>query len=202
MRTSRVIQGITMPGGWHKPEKDRLGRDMPQPIRATSYKDLINAVTKFRADNIIPIGDVKAEVDEYICTNFPRMCHRSQADISVTVDMPNTHMKTVTDRMIQTMDAQIREHSIEELELKQEAQRRAEICRRCRFNVRWNTGCGSCREAVNRMSMILRSGNSVPHERELHACQILGHENRSAVWLKLEKIGRSPELPGFCWARR
>jgi hypothetical protein len=191
-----------MPGGWHKPEKDRLGRDMPHPISALSYPLLIDAVIKFRADNVIPIGDVKAEVDDYICTNFPRMCHGSNADISVTVDVPKTHMRTVTDNMIQTMDEQIKEHSVENLELKQEAQRRSEICRRCRFNVKWNTGCGSCREAVNRMSMILRSGNSVPHERELHACQILGHENRSAVWLKLDKIKRSPELPGFCWARR
>lgn len=191
-----------MPDGWHKPEKDRLGRDMPHPIRAMTYRDLIDAVTKFRADNVIPIGDVKADVDEYICSNFPHMCHKSKAEIRVSVDIPKTHLRTVTDRMIQTMDDQIKDHSVEDLELKQEAQRRAEICRRCRFNVRWNTGCGSCREAVNRMSMILRSGNSVPHERDLHACQILAHENHSAVWLKLDKIKHRPDLPGFCWARR
>lgn len=197
-----VIESMIMPGGWHKPEKDRLGRDMPEPIRAPTYRALIEAVIKFRADNVIPIGDVKAEVDEYICKTFPRSCHHFEGVSRIEVSSEVSHARTLTDDMIQTMDAQLQDHSIEELELKQEAQRRASICASCQYNVRWNSNCGSCVEAVNRMSAMLRAGNSLPRERDLRACQILRHENRSAVWLRMDKIKKNPDVPGFCWARQ
>ena len=197
-----VIESMVMPGGWHKPEKDRLGRDMPEPIRAPTYRALIDAVIKFRADNVIPIGDVKAEIDQYICTTFPRMCHQFEGVSRIDIKSEPSPIRTLTDDMIQTMDAQLQDHSIEELELKQEAQRRANICADCQYNVRWNSNCGSCVEAVNRMSAMLRAGNSLPRERELRACQILRHENRSAVWLRMDKIKKNPDVPGFCWARQ
>jgi len=197
-----VIEAMVMPGGWHKPEKDRLGRDMPEPISAQTYRSLIDAVIKFRADNVIPIGDVKAEIDQYICTAFPRMCHQFEGVSRIDIASEPSPIKTLTDDMIQTMDGQLQDHSTEELELKQEAQRRASICAGCQYNVRWNSNCGSCVEAVNRMSTILRAGNSLPRERDLRACQILRHENRSAVWLRIDKIKTNPDLPGFCWARR
>ena len=202
----QVIESIVMPGGWHKPEKDRLARDMPEPIRASTYRALIEAVIKFRADNIIPIGDVKSEVDEYICLAYPHMCHSIVgAEVSIHV----THgprspavSKTLTDEMIQEMDRQLTNHSSENLELRQEAQRRADICRKCQFNVRWNNSCGSCVEAVNRISTILRSGQDVVHSRELRACQILKHENRSAVWLRIDGRASNPDLPPRCWAKQ
>jgi hypothetical protein len=202
----QVIESIVMPGGWHKPEIDRLGREMQEPVRASTYQALIEAVTKFRADNVIPIGDVKDEIDEYICTNFPHMCHSIVgADVTIHVShgprQPRS-AKTLTDEMIQTMDQQLSNHSSENLELRQEAQRRADICRKCQYNVRWNNSCGSCVEAVNRMSTILRSGQDVVHSRELRACQILKHENRSAVWMRLSGAARNPDLPQHCWAKR
>lgn len=202
----QVIESIVMPGGWHKPEKDRLGRDMPEPIRAATYRALIDAVAKFRADNMIPIGDVKTEIDNYICLTFPHMCH-SIIGAEVTIQISHgprsvATAKTLTDEMIQTMDQQLTNHSSENLELRQEAQRRADICRRCQFNAKWNNSCGSCVEAVNRLSTILRAGQDVTHSRDLKACQILKHENRSAVWLRLDGIASNPNLPQHCWAKR
>lgn len=200
---NNVIESLVMPGGWHKPELDRLGRPMPQPIRANTYRELIANVTKFRADNVIPIGDVKAEVDEYICKNFPHMCHNIDgATISITITHHPSPIKTLTDDMIQWLDSRVENHSSDELELRSEAQRRADICRRCKFNTRWNDNCGSCNEAVKRLSSILRVGNDVGHSRQLKACQILRHENRAAVWLRMEKIGNNPDLPQHCWAKR
>jgi hypothetical protein len=196
----RVITSMVMPGGWHKPEVDRLGRQFPQPVRAATYELLIMAVAKFRADNSIPVGDPKKDVDDYICTAFPRMCHDFKSDASVTIAIPQA--VTLTDRMLQKMEKQLENHSEERLELKQEATRRADICRGCQFNVRWNTGCGACFEAVNRMSATLRMGRHAPRDRDLRACRILQHENRSAVWLRLDYIGTSSDLPGFCWARK
>lgn len=192
-----------MPGGWHKPEKDRLGRDMSEPIRASTYSDLINAVIKFRIDNVIPVGDVEQEIEDYICGNWPHMCHDVPgAQVTVTVEHVSTSAYTLTDRMIQWLDDATEDHSIENLELRSEAQRRAEICLHCPYNVRWNDSCGSCSDAVNRMSTILRVNEDVPKGDKLRACQILHHENRAAVWLRLDKLGNSAELPGHCWVKR
>ena len=197
---SRVIEAVVMPGGWHKPEKNRLGQDMPQPVRADTYKMLVQAVIKFRADNIIPIGDVESDVEEYICSNFPHMCHNVPgASVTVTVTRGPSQAQTRTDRMLQWLDGQISDHSAEKLVLRSEAQRRADICRKCPYNVRWNEGCGTCAEAVNRLSTILRSGNDTPHGKDLKCCQVLNHENRAAVWLPLSS--HDPNLPGRCWVK-
>ncbi len=197
-----VIESIVMPGGWHKPEKDRLGRDMPEPIRAETYQKLLQAVTRFRVDNVIPIGDVRRDVNEYICSNFPHMCHPiAGAQVDVSIEQHPVGTKTLTDQMIQWMDGAMVNHSQEFLELSMEAQRRADICLKCRFNTRWNSSCGSCLDAVNRMSTVLRMGNDVPRGHKLKACQLLHHENRSAVWLKRERINKSLDLPNNCWAK-
>jgi GH24 family phage-related lysozyme (muramidase) len=196
-----VIQSIVMPGGWHKPEKDRLGRDMPEPIRADTYKELIEAVVKFRADNMIPIGNVREEVNEYICSSYPHMCH-GVPGAEVTITVTQGTVQSLTDEMIQWLDRQVENHSPETLELAEEAQRRAAICKMCPYNIQWNSGCGSCSDAVNRLSTILRVGKTLSNASQLRACQILKHENRAAVWLRLDKIGNSPELPGECWAKR
>lgn len=197
-----VIESVVMPGGWHKPEKNRAGMVMPAPIRADTYKQLIEAVIKFRADNVIPIGDAKADVDEYICSNFPHMCHPELPyTVEVYVDNKSNEIKTLTDHMLQWLDKTIEHHSIDNLEMRTEALRRADICLGCRYNTKWNSSCGSCSEAVGRMSNILRLGNDVPRGHKLKACQILKHENRAAVWLKKEKIMRSNDVPNHCWAK-
>ena len=197
-----VIESVVMPGGWHKPEKNRAGIDMPEPIRADTYKQLIEAVIKFRADNVIPIGDAKADVDEYICSNFSHMCHPELPyTVEVHVDNKSNEIKTLTDHMLQWLDRTIDHHSIDNLEMRTEALRRADICLGCRYNTKWNSNCGSCSEAVGRMSNILRLGNDVPNGQKLRACQILKHENRAAVWLKKEKIMRSNDVPNYCWAK-
>jgi hypothetical protein len=191
-----------MPGGWHKPEKNLAGLDMTAPIRADTYKQLIEAVIKFRADNVIPIGDAKADVDEYICANFSHMCHPELPyTVEVYVDNKSNEIKTLTDHMLQWLDKTIDHHSIDNLEMRTEALRRADICLGCRYNTKWNSNCGSCSEAVGRMSNILRLGNDVPRGHKLKACQILKHENRAAVWLKKEKIMRSNDVPNHCWAK-
>lgn len=200
---SRVIQSIVMPGGWHKPEKDRSGRDLPEPVRADTYKDLIAAVAKFRADNVIPIGDVEADVENYICQNFPHMCHNVPgAEVTVTISTGNkSAFQTLTDRTIQWLDEKIDNHSIDKLVLAPEAKRRADICAKCKFNQRWNSNCGACFEAITRMSSVLRYGNDVPNGKDLYSCQILGHENRSAVWLKASELKTSHDLPQPCWCK-
>lgn len=199
-----VIESVVMPGGWHKPEKDRLGQDLPEPIRADTYKKLIEAVVQFRLDNSIPLGDVKAEVDEYICTTFPHMCHYIEnARVVITVGKPPPNRRpSLTDDIIQWFVRVLKDHSIDKLVTPDVAKQRAEICRKCKLNIRWNESCGSCVETINRSSALVRFGQDVPHGKELKGCQVLRHENRSAVWLKDEFLESDDSLPSYCWARK
>jgi hypothetical protein len=199
---SRVIESVIMPGGWHKPEKDRLGRD-GITVRADTYRQLIAAIIKFRSDNIIPIGNVESELESWLCETYPHMCHQVYgAEVSIFFERGPSPIQEITDKLLQWLDSRIRDHSVNKLELQSEARRRAEICCSCQYNVNWNSNCGTCSEAVNRMSTILRFGNDVHGSDKLKACQLLGHENRAAIWLKNENVGSSPDLPNFCWARK
>jgi hypothetical protein len=199
----RVISSMVMPGGWHKPELDRLGRAMPNPIRAGTYGKLIAAVTKFRADNGIMIGDVRADIDNYICSHFPNFCVPGNATVDVHVQFAVDKIRSLTDEMLQWLERIIINHSADRLVLQTEARRRAEICSKCKLNVPWNESCGSCLEAVNRLSSVLRIGNTLSAtDRKLKCCKVLHHENRAAVWLRLDYIATSSELPSYCWARR
>lgn len=199
---SRVIQAIVMPGGWHKPEKDRSGRNMPEPIRADTYTDLIAAVAKFRADNVIPIGNVEQDIEDYICANFPHMCHNVPgAQVSIVSVSRISPAQTLTDKTILWLESKIDNHSVDKLVLDPEAKRRAEICAKCKFNQKWNSNCGACFEAISRMSSIVRYGNDVPQGKSLYSCQILGHENRAAVWLNASELSTSHDLPSHCWRK-
>jgi hypothetical protein len=198
----RVVESVVMPGGWHKPEKDRLGRD-GIIIRGDTYQGLLAAVLKFRADNLIPVGDVEAEVEAWLCEAYPHMCHRVPgATVSVSFVRQPSSLQLITDKVLQWLAGRIVDHTGQKLELRSEAQRRAGICEGCKYNVRWNSSCSSCAEAVNRMSTILRFGHDVHNGEKLKACQILEHENRAAVWLKSENVGSTPDLPQHCWAKK
>jgi len=204
-KKTRVITSMVMPGGWHKPENDRAGRPLPQSIRADTFWDLIDAVTKFRADNLIPIGNVLHDVEEYICKTHPGSCTHRGARVSVQIttapSAPST-AQTITDQMIAWMDSRLDNHSVDRTVVDADARSRAEVCRKCPMNIKWNTGCGTCVDAVGRLSTALRLGKDVPGGRRLFACKILRHENRSAVWLDRSLIGESPSLPAHCWARK
>lgn len=200
-----VVESIVMPRGWHKPEKDRRGVDLPEPIRASSYVDLIAAVTKYRVDNEIALGDVKREINDYICDNWPHMCHEFPAD-QVTISYQQTAgdvpPKTLTEEVLTWMSEATTNHAADDLVLPEEARRRAEICSTCPKNKKLPSSCSSCIEAVDRMSVVLRNGKSTPKDKKLGVCTVLSHENRAAVWLRKDKLRTSDQLPSHCWLHK
>ncbi len=201
MRKTIVITSVVMPTGWHKPESG-----LPEPIRANTFDELIDAVTKYRVDNGVPVGDVLDDIEKYICEKYPHMCHNIRgAIVQVHVKHPPkivNDRQLFFDRIVQWMQSKIRSHSIDKLELEPIARQRASICAKCPFNQPWSTGCGVCADTVNRLGGMLRIGRDVAGGRKLKGCQVLGHENRSAVWLRLNEIENSDQLPSHCWAKR
>jgi hypothetical protein len=199
---TRVIEGIVMPGGWHKPEVDRAGRPLPQPIRAGTFDELVVAVTKFRADNLIPIGNVVQDCEDYICTNFPSSCIRvkgASVQVTMTRGPAATPTQRLTDDMLQWMDKVLDKHESDRLILPNEAKSRAEVCRKCPLNKQWNISCGSCTEQVGRLGTAIRLGHDTPWGKKLYACTAARFECRSAVWLRHPLEVKPDGLPGHCW---
>lgn len=196
---TRVITALVMPGGWHKPEIDRAGRPLPNPIRGDTFEHLIENVTKFRTDNLIPLGNVLQDVEDFICATYPRSCGSVRgAKVSIEVSRSQPTAPTITDRMVAWLAGVLNNHSQEKLVLNTEARARAEVCRKCPLNVKWNISCGSCVEQVGRLSTAVRLGNDVPWGKKLFACKAAGHENRSAVWLR-NPGPRPSNVPAHCW---
>lgn len=206
MHKTRVITGIVMPGGWHKPELDRAGRPMKEPIRASTFEELVQAVIKFRADNLIPIGNAAQDCEDYICNTFPNACLSitgATAQVTVTRGAASTETQSLTDAMIQWMDRTLDNHDESRLVLLSEAKSRAEVCRKCPFNKPWNISCGSCSEQVGRLGTAIRLGRDTPWGKRLYACRLFRLETRSAVWLRnpVNTLQTSVQKPAHCWVR-
>jgi hypothetical protein len=64
-RTTPVMTGVIMPGGYHFEEN---GKTIVED--AISYDDLIDQLGRYRAANGQPLGDVQYDVDKYICSKY------------------------------------------------------------------------------------------------------------------------------------
>lgn len=193
----RVIQGMVMPDGWHFQVNPSLR------LEADTFPELIKVVEEYRVSNNMPIGEPLDDVVNYICSTYPHQCHQVPgATVSVEVERPAQKKISLLDRIIGWFDRQTRRLDSSAIVLSMEAQQRAAICAKCRFNVNWKTGCGQCSDNINRLSKLVRQGHSIPAERKLKACSILGQENRAAVFLQQDRLESSPELPSWCWVKK
>lgn len=182
-----------MPEGWHYVQPME-GKD--ETIRGSSYDDLQNKVLEFRIANSMPIGDIKQDVDEYICTKYPAQCSRRAQ---------NYVYKPKESRAITPLMARIREW-INDLKKapvtlvsKMEAQRRASKCIGCPQNIRWEDSCAPCVGDINKQTHLIRQAKTVSRENELRGCRILGHHNKTAIWMPKDRLRNAENLPSHCW---
>lgn len=200
---TRIIQGMIMPTGWHYMQ--------PLPVGGTTRIDshdcesLIQAIVDFRMNNMMPIGDPLADLEHYVCDQWPTFCHSvpgAIVNVQVNVGADRAAPQTFVDRMVLWMEQQTNDLGQHSLVLSGEAQRRADICKRCNLNMPWRTSCGTCNGNVDRVATMLRQGNELPnHDGHLKACRILAQENRTAVWMRRERLGHDASLPAHCWLK-
>ena len=190
-----------MPGGWHFLQKMPDGTEVK--IESDQYKNLVPDVLNFRLHNRLPIGDPPREVDEQICTRFPQQCQMG-VDPGGYVRRPiPPGPPRFIDQIIMWAQSLLGNQGIAELEIQQEAERRAAICVQCPLNIDWKQSCPSCVSHAETLMTLIRKGRNVTQWRKLHACRALGQDNATAVWIKKELLQRGPtdHLPGHCWAK-
>ena len=204
---TRIIQGMVMPEGWHYIQfNPHIGAT--QRIESHSCVDLIQAIVDFRMTNQIPIGDPLADLEAYVCQTFPSFCHSIPgAIVSVQVSVSSERSSTpqsFVDRVVDWMEHQLNDVSPAILVLEHTALERAAICEKCPKNLNWKTACSTCNGNVDRLATLIRQGNRLVRDMKLKACAVTGQENRTAVWLKEDRLDSTNDTnaPAECWLRR
>lgn len=203
MITTKVIQGIIPPGGWHFKVDERTR------LASSDFPRLVQMLADYRVSNMLPLGDPLKDLEDYICTTWPHMCHKAGPNARVSIEvvsLPKPDMSgapTLVDQMIKWLDDMTAGVSMDNIVLEPEARRRADICASCPNNVKWKTGCGTCNDNIERVSGIVRMGRRLLKNPRLKACGLTFMELKAAVWLRRERVVREDAtLPDYCWAKR
>jgi hypothetical protein len=188
---AKPIIGMIPPSGWHYIDGDAR-------ITGSTYDDLIKSVEHYRAENHLPSGDVVGDVNSFICSNWPTFCHGVDM-VSVTSVNPAT-ASTELMNDIQTWAKNLlhsnKPHIMATDEL---AEERAKTCRACPHNKNWRGGCSSCISATERITASIRQGRDTASSAVLGGCEIMRHDNRSAIFFDKEHLVKAANLPNNCW---
>jgi hypothetical protein len=188
---AKPIIGIIPPGGWHYMEGD-------VKLASYSYETLLKTVENFRAENHLSIGDVEGDVNSYICSNWPNSCHGVDMVVVSSVNPPTAKSELLND--ITVWAKNILNSSKKNLLVSDElAEQRAQVCKICSENKSWKTGCSSCITATERVSASVRNGKDTHTSASLGGCNVMRHDNRSAVFMFKKQLQTTSNTPKTCW---
>jgi len=198
---------ITPPGYWKVDKHLRT----PSPGNSTDYvyggdlQDLCQKFAEYRIANNLQLGDTQAQVEDWICRNTQSQCRpanppRTEGDVKASGAM--------VVQFFRYMAARFRSSDIVTQE---EAERRAEICANCRFNVRVDdAGCVGCFGLAARIAALIGDCRT-KLDSSLFFCGICGCNNSVSVFAPLsvlEKIYNPADFPTDvngagvpCWKR-
>lgn len=188
---AKPIQGLIPPGGWHYQDGDVR-------IDAYSLDDLYKKVEEYRAENHLPAGDVRGDVDAFLCGNFPQNCHGVDMVVVTSVTPSTRESELLSDittwaKNILNSDTRIRFVS-DDL-----AEARAKTCLNCNQNVNWRSGCGPCVKATEALSTSIRQGRDTKSSKVLGGCARMRHDNRAAIFFDKDQFSPAQNLPAKCW---
>jgi hypothetical protein len=190
---AKVIDGLVPPGGWHFVDGDAK-------LSAYSLNNLYEVVENYRAENHFPIGDVRGDVDSFICGSFPKNCHGVDSVTVTSVVPPNRQSELLND--IVTWSKNILNSQKPILMVSDDlAEQRSKICINCTKNINWQSGCGSCVAATQRLTSAIRQGRDTHTSKWLGGCSIMRHDNRAAVFFDKDHFNKSNDLPENCWLK-
>lgn len=210
---SRVKVGVVPPGyepgssGWHFP----AGKDWTAPIlNGDDFDNLVDKLVQFRADNSLPIGNARFDVETYICTKFPTFCRGGAKAVAPTTpavireQKPAGQPRTLLERV--TTWAKLRFNHAGNIKFVSDstAEARASICSRCKANREWREGCPPCVARNDSLLIQVRQNKAVAQSHRLKGCAAAGHDNNTAVWLPepLLRHRKHYELPDICWMNK
>ena len=172
-------------------------------IKGKSWNELVARVKNYRLANGVPLGpSFEERLGEEVCLQQgwgSPVCEEQEPP-------------TVKKRQLSTTDVvnflKVLKHWLvnkPELVAAEEADRRAEICAKCEFNVD-AVGCFGCTNIAGLMFDIVKE-RATPSDAVLKNCQVCGCVNRAQVWIPKVTLdqGINPEMreefPDHCWKK-
>lgn len=185
----RLKESIVPPGGWTYVSNG-------VEFREGSPETLIDAITKYRVQNMIPVGDPLRELEDYFCTKYPNQCDGASAVSSVN---NNVKKNRFIDRVMKW--AQEMYSSGFELVSDIEANNRAGICHACEAQVNWEDECPKCVQDARRLLIVLRKAKE-PIVHNLKGCRVWGFDCRTACFMKKQPTDKEGSQPARCWVNK
>ena len=193
----KVNEGMVCPGGPHFDVAKGI------TLHASTFDLLYAQITDWRIRQGIAPGDVRADVNQFICSRWPHACLPDGKD-GPTEAM--THFP-IGNRVATWAANKIREMPPGGYDLvdDSEAKRRATACLACPFKKPWQTGCQPCNVSTEAILSSVRRLRKVSFDNSIFACEVCGHDNPTACWLPMPAVMPLPEAfqrlaPG-CWIR-
>lgn len=187
---------VVPPGGFHFMEGSHR-------VEGHSYINVAENLMRYRVDNKLPIGNPVGEVLDFVCQHHPHFCHETNTSAAAAATLP---LASRVAQWVAKLYAVLRGQNVDTLFVDQKtADARASACSGCPHNQTWAGGCGTCARDTRRISYTFRGGRTAKSEKELYGCDLIGHDNATAVWLKelpLVAPDVYEKLPDFCWRRQ
>lgn len=197
---SRIADNIIPPRGFHYVSP--TGYRVPATGEAYNEKDLIKRLQQYRLENLLEVGDAQADIENYICSNFPFVCGGNPTNVSVQTHAAVAPGRgTPVDEINRWANALYENPKKVDLVTQNDANIRAHTCARCPLNVAWEHGCGPCIGQAKRLLATLRQGRDVADGDHLRYCSHHHFDTRTAIHMSEHTLefGTSPE---FCWLHK
>lgn len=181
--------------GWRYQDKDT-----GFTVKASSWSILVKKVKDHRVANQLPVDPrLEEDIEAYMCAEVPDSCgdgpepEKASVGIAEVISLTQTLAESFFKGGKRVDQA--------------EADRRAEICANCEFNVD-ASGCRPCHsKTVESLLHRLAGPNRTKHESFLKSCFHCGCFNSVQVWFPLEILQKNQRekvkkaLPNNCWKK-
>lgn len=175
-------KSTTMPSGWHCLADCGLYDAAPLLIRAGTFNDLVISVMNYRIANMLPVEDVRREVEEWICRNTKARCRVLSPPANAVREI------TVSDvwRWLKTMAAWTKNLTLVSQE---EADARAEKCAGCTKQAD-AVGCWGCSQLSEKVFSLI-GFRRTRFDAQLKSCSVCGCNNASQAWVPLDVLKKA-----------
>lgn len=190
-------------GYWYYEQKYGDNQELSNFIQKSSMSDLVDEVIRFRLQEGIRIGnmeDVELEIADYIREKSPINDLWKGRRANPNAQAVTRPITPLIERAQQW--ARVRLQGQVKLANIDQANARAEVCRKCPQNIRnWHSSCQTCNgELIQRGNLIRRQANYAL-DKKLGVCRLYGIFNPAAIFLDRDEHPERnvPNTPESCW---
>lgn len=199
----QIRTAMVLPGGWHY---SQMLEGKLVKVEADSFEDLMNLVFQFRMDNQIEVGNVRKDIEDYICQNFPRWCQTFHVDVQdvedqATLQFGDSYVHSII-KWGETIETMLNNNPRVEMKPKIIADERAEACIGCPFNQHYLGKCPRCDAKARRVFTFIRENKMSRYWKKLGGCKCFNHCNHTAVFLPKEMLRMTEGVPDRCWIKK